>query len=134
MWNALTRVGVVGVSVVIVAHEIETALDLGRRVRSEQGRVRRLVGAGRGRVERGGGARPTEVGVGVIDTGVDDGDLDAFAVHAIDAIPYLRRADVRHALRVVDVVDARRLDRAHARQARQRRSVAGGDAHGESVE
>ena len=84
------------IGVVVVTDQIDTAFDL-RRVRPEQSRVGRQRVGGECRVERRSGARSAEVGVGVVDAGVEDGDLDAFAAHTVYTGPRQRRANARHA-------------------------------------
>src|SRR6185437_3749061 len=84
------------VCVVVVADEIRAALHL-RSVRTKDGGI-----GGRGvRSERGlvcrDRARAAEVGVRVIDAGVDDRDSDAFAADARGAGPRDRRLDAWHA-------------------------------------
>src|SRR4029077_18979644 len=66
------------VGVVSVAGEVESALDLGR-CRPEQGWVGRRGARRLGRVPGCYRARSAEVGVRVVDAGVDDADLDARA-------------------------------------------------------
>src|SRR5205823_8488928 len=72
-----TSIGQHRAGIVSVANEVRAALDLGPRSGTKQGRIgRQRVGRIR-LLEGGDGARPAEVGVGVIEARVDDADLDA---------------------------------------------------------
>src|SRR5439155_15540512 len=100
--------GVGGAGVVVVAREVGAALDpgcrgaeLGHRSRPARAGLRRLVID----VADGGGV-DAEVGVRVVDAGVDHGQLDALAVEVAGVVPGLRRPDVGDALGVGDGVVA----------------------------
>ena len=139
LWRATNSVGgtirVLSRGVVVVAHEIGAALHLRRR-RAEQGGVRgQLLRAVIMRCAViGGRAGSTEVRVRVVETGVDDCDLDTFAVVARRSLPHRRRADIRDALRVCHVVHPDTADRDDARQTGERSQPARGNAHLDSVD
>ena len=88
-------------------------LTRGHSGRRSRVRRRRVVGEGR----RYAAAVPARrIGVRVVDARVDDGDLDALTVEAVEAVPYRRGADERH---TADVVDGHRVDGPHGLNARQ---------------
>ena len=122
------RAGVVG-----VADEVGAALHLGR-VRPEQRRIGRLCAGSGCRLERGDGAGAAEVGVRVVDPGIDDRDLDAFAAQTRRALPHHRRANERHAHRVVRTMLQNRQDLDDARQRGERRDLVAIDFDLDSVQ
>ena len=73
-------------------------------------------------VIRGDGARAAEVGVRVVDAGVDDGDLDALAGRPVSPSQTAGAPIERHA---VDVVRRHGLTRMHRDDARNRRERLG---------
>ena len=107
---------VVAVGVVVVTHEVVATLH----PYAEPG-LNPVCGVevvlGLGRFESGGGALAVEVGVGVVDAGVDDRHLDARA-RVAGVLPHLRHAKERHADRVVDGVHRCLGDRLHPVQLR----------------
>ncbi len=121
----------VRIGVIAVADEIGAALDTRRR-RAEERRV------GRGRLRRMGGcvgrgrARAAEVGVGVVDAGVDDRDLHALAVQP-EVLPDGRSADERDAAQVVRLHELQRADRDHAGQRGKLFHPVSGDANLDAV-
>ena len=118
------RVTRVRAGVVVVADEVPAALDA-RGVRAEQGRVGRL-GVGRvGGLVGLDGAGATELGVGVVDAGVDDGDLDALAGEA-RVLPDLRDAEVGARGGVAAGVDLDGVDGLDVGRLCQRRDVLAG--------
>ena len=60
--------------------------------------------------------------MGVVDAGVDDGDLDVVALEA-EVLPDLRCADVRHPDGVVDRMDLQAAHGHHVRERRERRGI-----------
>ena len=72
---------------------------------------------------------PGEVGVRVVDPGVDHGDLDPLAVEAGEAVPGGRRPDQRHAVDVRRLHQLDRMDGDDARQGRERVGLARVDPH-----
>ena len=119
------------VRVVAVADQIGAALDARGRW-PEQRRVRRRRLGGVGSLVRVRRSRTAEVGMGVVDAGVDDADLDAFAVEA-QGLPDRRRADHRHAVHVGPLDRKEGAHRDHARQRRQLRDLVAGNAHLDAV-
>ena len=102
------------IGVVAVTHQVDAAFDSGR----EDSKVERV----RGRcldcvfgVVRGHRAGPAEIGMRVVDAGIDDGDLDAFAMDS-EALPDGRAADQWDA---VHVAGFGREQRAHTDDTRQ---------------
>ena len=119
------------VGVVRVTHEVEAAFDL-RGCRAHEARVgwrgaRRLGG-----VPCRHRARAAEVGVRVVDSGVDDGDVDAGTGEA-EGAPRLRRADEGNAVDVVNFERRHGVDGGHARQAGELRNVLLGHDHVDAV-
>src|SRR5580692_3335275 len=120
-WHAGRVVGVV-----IVADQVRAAFYL-RRFWPEHGRICRLS-AGRGGLrERSHGTGTAEVGVRVVDAGVDDGNLDFFTSIAGYALPHFRRADVRHADHILYFVLRHIHHLHHARHVCEVRDLAAGD-------
>ena len=119
--------------VVVVADEVGAAFHLGR-VRPEQRRICLLCAGGGCRLERGDGAGAAEVGVRVVDPGIDDRDLDAFAAQTRRALPHHRRANERHAHRVVRTMLQNRQDLDDARQRGERRDLVAIDFDLDSVQ
>ncbi len=126
---AVERVGIrirIVVAVIGIAHEVIARDDLlggevaVRAVQPVVGRVLRLSLA-------------AEVGVVVVDAGVDDGEPDALAGEAGRA-PGLVGADEAHRVRVVAVVLGHCRDLRHAREPGDLRELAGGDADAHGVE
>ncbi len=113
------------VRVVSRAGEVEAALDLRGRKRAGLDDV--LVV----RDVLGNAAAATEVGVRVVDAGVDDADADVLA--AADLGPHRRRADPRHALDVVYRVQLDAPHRAYARHLAQRCDLGRADLHAKAV-
>ena len=93
-WRRAGRVGVVG-----VADEVDAALDLRARAGRTAAGSAGSVSGGERRLVAGRRAGAAEVGVRVVDARVDDGDLDALAVEAVQAVPRGGRADQRDAVR-----------------------------------
>ena len=114
MWDRLVSQRVARVGVIAVADEVDTALDARRR-RAEQPWIGGQRPLRVGRCVRRGGARAAEVGVGVVDAGVDDRDLHALAVQP-QALPDGRSADERDAADVVRLHELQRPDRHDAGQ------------------
>src|SRR5262249_5654680 len=77
--------------------------------------------------------RTAEVGVRVIDAGVDDGHLHAFAAHAVDTRPGQRRLDPGNADDVLVLVSGHRLHVDNAGKGPKRGKLGRGDAHLDSA-
>jgi hypothetical protein len=117
------RVDAVRVGVVVVTGEVETADHLG-------GREERRVHPGAGVVvERGRRAGAAEVGVGVVDAGVDDTDGDVLADVA-EGLPDGRPALQGHRAGVAEVLGGDRVHSLDASQAAQRGDGRGVGLHG----
>ncbi len=116
-----------GRGIVVIADEVVAHRNLGareghRRAVGIGGRQRGVVGQAVRVVGRV--ARAAEVGVVVVDAGVDDGDLDA-RTGVAGRSPGLGRAYVRHALSERRLVDRDQVDAGHARHRRERRQIGG---------
>src|SRR5256885_1944324 len=82
----------------------------------------------------GPGTVAAEVGVRVVDAGIDDRDLDAFAAETRTALPHGRRADERHAHRVIRAMLDNRQDLHDAGQRGERRHLVAVDFDLDSVQ
>ena len=106
MWFAL------GIRCVVpVANEVDATLDLGG-LGTEESRVGNPVGFPGCCCERVGGARTAEIGVGVVDPGVQHGNLDVLA-GVSDVLPHLVsfQEGYRGVIRRSDLVAGRAMDR-----------------------
>jgi hypothetical protein len=124
------RVGPVGV--VVVADEVEAALDARRRG-TEQRSVGRSSVRGVRCVVGGNRAGAAEVRVRVVDAGVDHGDLDLLAVQAIDAVPHGGSTDQGNAALVVGLHGRKRPYRDDVGDVRDLVGLAAVDANLEAV-
>ena len=121
--------------VVVVADEVVAHRHLGAR--EGDGRAVGVGGGQRGVVSQPVGvvgrlAGSAEVGVVVVDAGVDDGDLDPDSGEAGRG-PGLRSADERHALGQVGLVRRDEVDPGDAGHRRQSRDLGGLDVHMDTV-
>ena len=129
------RAGRVGV--VAVTDEVDPALHLGRGRPEARGVGRGFTDRQLGRIggaqtlrlsPRSHGAWTAEIGMGVVDAGVDDADLDSLAVEPVHAVPHCRRPDVGDTTGVVGGDGGHGTNTHHALQAGQvARSVRGDD-------
>ena len=122
-----------GIGVVGIADQIDTALDLGRQ-RPEQRRVGGCGAGGSGSLEGRDRAGAAEIGMGVVDTGIDNGDFHALTLVLLRQLPSLGRANERHADGVVGRINAHRLDGHHAGQGAQRGDLVARDADLDAVQ
>ncbi len=116
----------------VLADEVVAALDARGREEPVQ---RRVLGIGRpgavGGLEGVQRAGAAERGVGVVEAGVEDGDVDPGALVALGLDR--RRADVGHGLGQVHLVVLDGLDRDDGRVLGQSREVGGGDLQHDEV-
>ena len=97
--------------VVLVANEVDATLDLGG-LGTEESRVGNPVGFPGRCCECVGSARTTEIGMGVVDPGVQHGNLDVLA-SVSDVLPHLVsfQEGYRGVIRRSDLVAGRAVDR-----------------------